>query len=53
MFSDYLTKPPQQMPKAHGRGTWLRLEKFIDSKEQQEALVKLFRNGRCFTVHKD
>ena len=52
-FSDYLTKPPQQMPKAHGRGRWLRLQKFIDSKEQQEELIKLFKRGKCFTVHKD
>ena len=49
-FSDYLTKPPQQMPKAHGRGTWLRLQEFIDSKNQQEELVKLYRKGKWYSL---
>ena len=44
-LSDYLSKPPDQMPKTHGRVIWLTLDEFLKSKSQQDALVSEFKTG--------
>lgn len=44
-LSDYLSKPPDQMPKTHGRAIWLTLDEFLQSKTQQDALVSEFKKG--------
>ena len=44
-LSDYLSKPPDQMPKTHGRVIWLTLDEVLKSKSQQDALVSEFKTG--------
>lgn len=43
-FSDYLAKPPAEMPKTHSRAIWFKLKEFLESQEQQQELLEMKRS---------
>lgn len=43
-FSDYLSKPPEEMPKTHSRAVWFKLKEFLESQEQQQELLEMKRS---------
>ena len=44
-LSDYLSKVPSEMPKTHSQATWVTLDAFFKSPNQQEGLISEFKKG--------